>query len=82
MRPSGHNDPVLELLSRLPDATPDPVRSARVHQRMHSGLRRGQRAVTRRQVLRRRIETVTVAGFSLAYAAVLVRQLLHWYGVL
>ena len=82
MRLSGHDDPVLNLLGRLPDAVPDPSRTTRVRSRMYRALRRQQRARSRRQLVRRRLEAATVAGFSLAYVAVLVREVLRWRGIL
>lgn len=82
MMPSGHEDPLLRLLQRLPETVPDAAQGARVRQRMQAALRRRQRVRIGRQAMRRRLETTAVAGFSLAYAAVLVRQLLVWYGVL
>ena len=82
MMRSGHDDPVLSLLGRLPDAMPDPARTTRVRSRMHQALGRQHRARSRRQLVSRRLEAATVAGFSLAYIAVLVREVLRWRGIL
>ncbi|HXW05068.1 MAG TPA: hypothetical protein VD833_07545 [Vicinamibacterales bacterium] len=66
-------DPLLRMLSSLPDAAPDPVRAARVRQRCHSALA-PQRPRGRRRLDGWRLRALLLAGLGGLYLMEAVRQ--------
>jgi len=82
MNPVNQDDPILRLLARLPEQTPDAARAQRIVRRCHSAMaRRERRRLRRRRLARRSLEPAVVGGFSLVYLIGMVHDLLRWYGV-
>jgi hypothetical protein len=74
------SDPVLQRLARLPFVEPDQARSDRLRSRCHAVLERRARRSREAEIGRpagfagRAVELALVAGFCLAYLAVVIRH--------
>ena len=72
-------DPLLRLLENLPDAEPDPRRSARVSARCRAALTRGH--AHRARPRSHRVGETVLAGLGAVYLLESVRQALLLYGI-
>ncbi len=73
------NDPLLRMLSDLPQAEPDRARAARVRARCHTALARSQPRAQRRGGPR--LTEAMLAGLGVVYLIESVRQALLFLGL-